>query len=353
METASQVFCAAALTGAGDARQWVHLMPAGSVTARDGRRWTVDAEAVVAHTIARAGDTDIVIDYEHQSQLAESNGQPAPAAGWIKQIEVRSGGVWGLVRWTTRARELLKTKEYRYLSPTFTHDDEGNVQLIVSAALTNLPALDMTALATISTKMPQANKMTILEKLGRLLGLAKDADEGAAMDKVQSLIDQTTHHAALTKALAIDPTAKADEQLAAARALLDKANKAEAIGKPPDPDPAAYVPREEFTALAKTLAELQTAQANTAATAAVDQAVSAGKVTPSTRSWAERYAQSDLEGFLAYCQAAPVIVAPGEAGWPLPGDGNSLAAHEVAICKMTGITEKAYLAQRDSAGGGA
>ena len=351
METASQVFCAAALTGAGDARQWVHLMPAGSVTARDGRRWTVDAEAVVARTIARAGDTDIVIDYEHQSQLAESNGQPAPAAGWIEQIEVRADGIWGHVRWTERAREMLKNKEYRYISPTFLHDKSGSVEAIVAAALTNLPALDLAALAKTHTQ--PKTEMKFIEKLAHLLGLAKDADEGAALTKVQSLIDQTTHHAALTKALAIDPTAKADEQLAAAKALLDKANKAEAAGKPPDPDPAAYVPREEFTAVAKTLAELQTAQANTAATAAVDQAVSAGKVTPATRSWAERYAQSDLEGFLAYCQAAPVIVAPGEAGWPLPGDGNSLAAHEVAICKMTGITEKAYLAQRDNAGGGA
>ena len=349
METASQVFCAAALTGAGDARQWAHLMPAGSVLARDGRRWTVDAEAVVAHTIARSGDTDIVIDYEHQSQLAGSNGQPAPAAGWIEQIEVRADGIWGHVRWTERAREMLKNKEYRYISPTFLHNKSGSVEAIVAAALTNLPALDLAALAKTHTQ--PKTEMKFIEKLAGLLGLAKDADEGAALTKVQSLIDQNTHHVALAKALAIDTTAKADEQLAAAKALVDKA---EAIGKPPDPDPAAYVPREEFTAVAKTLAGLQTAQTNAAATAAVDQAVSAGKVTPATRSWAERYAQSDLEGFLAYCQAAPMIIAPGEAGWPLPQAGdNGLAAHEISVCKMTGVSQKAYLAQRDDAGGGA
>ena len=73
---------------------WVMLMPAGQLNARDGRRWRLtDADAVVTATRANAGSLDLPIDFEHQTQHAKQNGQPAPAAGWIRELQARAGAI--------------------------------------------------------------------------------------------------------------------------------------------------------------------------------------------------------------------------------------------------------------------
>ena len=123
-------------------------MPAGRLDARDGRRWRLtDADTVADATRARTGRVEMAIDYEHQGRHAEKNGQPAPAAGWIRELQARAGALWARVQWTGRAAAMLKAREYRYLSPTFFHRPDGAVTCLVGAALTNTPALDLPALA--------------------------------------------------------------------------------------------------------------------------------------------------------------------------------------------------------------
>ena len=46
----------------------------------------------------------IPIDYEHQTL----KDMQAPAAGWIKDIVLKSDGIYGAVDWTERAAEYLK-----------------------------------------------------------------------------------------------------------------------------------------------------------------------------------------------------------------------------------------------------
>ena len=125
---------------AGDPSAWVQLMPAGELKARDGRRWRLgDAAAVVAASRELAGGADLVFDYEHQTDYAKENGREAPASGWIKELEVRGGDIWGRVEWTERALAMIKAREYRYVSPTFSHTRAGEVVAIHRAALTNHP----------------------------------------------------------------------------------------------------------------------------------------------------------------------------------------------------------------------
>ncbi len=139
--------CAVELPSGG-ASEWVMLMPAGELNARDGRRWRLDdADKVIAETRRRNGGVDMVFDYEHQTQHAERNGQEAPAAGWIKELRARAGAIWARVEWTAHARERIKAREYRYVSPVFRHTRAGVVTAIEHAALTNNPALDLPALA--------------------------------------------------------------------------------------------------------------------------------------------------------------------------------------------------------------
>ena len=104
----------AALTfqvGAGAGAE-VQLLPAGEFSPIDGRptpwgTWKLtDSNASSVVALANQRINEFVIDYEHQTQLADTNGQPAPAAGWFKKLEFRPNkGLWATdVRGTARAR---------------------------------------------------------------------------------------------------------------------------------------------------------------------------------------------------------------------------------------------------------
>ena len=320
--------------------QSVLLLPAGQVNARDGRNWrNPDPPGVVNRSLAIAGATQLVVDYEHQTDLVEKNGQPAPAAGWITALTATAEGIRARIRWTERALVRLRAREYRYISPVFRYDKAGRVLTILRAALTNSPALDLPALA--STRGD-----TMHEKLLKLLamfGLTDEtADDPAALDtalaKATALADvATTERTATAKALGLAEDADHEAVVAKATAL--------AAG---NINPGEYVPMGEFKAVATQLKALQDETAEDKATAAVDAAIRSGKVTPAQRDWALGYAKAEPDGFTAYLAAQPVIVAPGSRqGDNPPADPDAdLSADELAVCRTMGLTEKQYKAGR-------
>ena len=102
---AACLFDAAGLQDAGAApagRVLTQITPAGDFGPSDGRAldvpaWRVDA-AIAARVIAAHNPAQpLVIDYEHQTLHAESNGQPAPAAGWIHALRWIDGRTAGKV----------------------------------------------------------------------------------------------------------------------------------------------------------------------------------------------------------------------------------------------------------------
>lgn len=116
--------------------------------------WKMDASIAQRIIASLAARDDVLIDYEHQSIKAESNGQPVPAAGWFNRAEYRPGqGLFAVgVRWADRAKAMIASREYRYISPVFSFDpDTGEVGKLISAGLTNLPAL--TGLADLATAL--------------------------------------------------------------------------------------------------------------------------------------------------------------------------------------------------------
>lgn len=103
-----------------DAGAHVQLLPAGEFKATDGRpmpwgSWKLTAKNAPS-VIALVNDrkNDFVIDYEHQTQLSETNGQPAPAAGWFKKVEFDADkGLFATdARWTARATQYIGADEY-------------------------------------------------------------------------------------------------------------------------------------------------------------------------------------------------------------------------------------------------
>lgn len=142
------------------------IIPAGEFWPNDGRplaiSWRLTPERG-AQLVAQADQRtmDYLIDYEHQTLYTEKNGQPAPAAGWFKKLEMRADGLYAVdARWTAAAKGMIQGGEYRYLSPVFRFDSvTGEVLALDSLALTNNPALhgltDLKDIAVNSAQNPQ------------------------------------------------------------------------------------------------------------------------------------------------------------------------------------------------------
>lgn len=117
----------------------VKLFPLGLVKSQKGD-FLVDLQAY--HSILehfQSHNVDIPIDYEHQTL----EGVQAPAAGWVKSLNLKEDGVYAAVEWTEKATEYLKNREYRYLSPVVGINlSDRRARLLHSIALTNTPAID-------------------------------------------------------------------------------------------------------------------------------------------------------------------------------------------------------------------
>lgn len=64
-----------------------------------------------------ADENPLPVTYGHPDH---GTGQPIPAAGWIRQLEVRDGSdgaeLWGRVEWTAPAADLIRAGSYRFCS---------------------------------------------------------------------------------------------------------------------------------------------------------------------------------------------------------------------------------------------
>lgn len=321
-------------TGGIHAATWVQLLPAGTFGGRDGRGpYTVDVAAVVAATRARFGTADMPLDYGHQIEFAPENGKPAPASGWVKEFDTRTDGVWARVEWTDRAAAAILAREYRYISPVFYHDESGNVTCLESAALTNLPNLHLKALS--SARSAKETPMS-LKAIAQALGLPPDTDEAAI----------AAHAAAVTAAVSqagtvLQASGGPEGLVKAAQAAASKAAQADA------PDPAKFVPVAVHDATAKELATVKAAQAAAHCNSLVDEARSAGKITPAMEDWAKAYASSSPDGFKAWAALAPDLRPGGGkesmASAGKPGDNASaLSDVEKSVCATMGISEDEF-----------
>lgn len=349
---------------------WMLLVPAGRFEARDGRKFVSgsqsEMQAIIARTRQYHGTTDIVVDYDHQSVFGAKDGVggTAKAAGWIKQLEVRSDGIWGRVEWTPAALEAIRAGEYRYLSPVIPHRKDGRIIIILNAALTNTPALDLTAAAA-SARLSNLNlsdEGNDMEKILKALGLAEGSGEDAVLSAINSLIASST---AIATAVGLQADAGHGDILAAVNtALSDRAAIATAAGKAAsdktddivdavrsalkagNPDPAKYVPINVVTELRDELKKVQDGTLSEKAENAVNAAIKDGRVTPGQKEWALSYAKSDLSGFEAYVKGSPVLTASQMAIVKRDENGRApLDDAQRAVCSALGLSEEEYRKQ--------
>ena len=134
----------------------VVISPPGEVRSLVGT-WLMDQEA--AATVIAAFDrhgTDVVIDYDHGSEggaYSPPDGV-AKAAGWITKLWFDPTlGLLAFVKWNATARDLIRSDEFRYLSPALiVRLSDRRPVVLKSVALTNTPAMPNTEQVAASRK---------------------------------------------------------------------------------------------------------------------------------------------------------------------------------------------------------
>lgn len=324
----------------------VHLVPAGEFAGRDGRpgngrRWNLpnDKGRALATTLtALHKRVHFQFDYEHQSFLSETNGQPAPASGWAANFAWRDDeGLFATdVRWTKKAQEMIDGDEYRYISPAIAYDkDTAEVTGVVNASLVGIPNLEeLGSVAQVIERMsaqfslsqPQQEKSTVnplLKAMLAALGLTDTASEAEATNAIATL------------------RAKADR--------VDGLNTEVATLKSAAPDAAKFVPMERFSAISGELALLKNAAAGQEVDKVIDEAKTAGKVVSDTveKVWRD-VGKTDIAQLKALVDGTPANPALAgrqqTTGKKLAGevDGGEASETEIAICKNMGISVEDY-----------
>jgi phage I-like protein len=336
------------LDEAGGLPEWIQLIPAGlNIKARDGRSFD---NPNPYHVVKAFNDDtiDLPIDYEHASELDAARGSPAPAAGWIVELKVVEGGVWGRVEWTKRGAESLETREYRYISPAFLHKGK-NVTKIVSAGLTNRPALDLPQLA--SDALTRGVKHRTMErtmdpKLLALLGLNADAtDEQVLSVATQLKVDAEKFR--LENEQLKKSSASVEKQLEETKVALASAQKAE-------PSLDQFVPRADHDVVVARAETAETKLKEAAKTAhdekvntAIEKALEAGKITPATKDYyvSQCATEGGLEMFQQFVDAAPVVAPDTDLDIKRPTDKTQkLTDEQRKIAQNCGVSEEQFLA---------
>lgn len=286
-----------------------------------------------------ANKAELVCDYDHQTGEAAEHGIQAPAAGWLRQTEIRNTAtgpeLWGLARWTDRARAYFANREYRYISPVYLrnarHPATGERYAfgLGPIAVTNFPFIrELPAIANsqgvASADNPLAGQqeekeepMPLLNSLAQALGqkpeqtaqaigVAADAADDAVLAGVAATLKANGE----TLANRAAETEQLKNSAAGLKARADGLTVvANALGMAPDSDAAA------ITAEIGKRAERET---ESKADVLVNSAVAAGKIPPANADWWKKQAKADLDGTERIVNSMPKLI----------GEGSSLSGKE-------------------------
>lgn len=124
--------------------QFVHIAPIGEFVGSDAdgkpvpEKMTVESLTNLANKLNSSDEVLCDIDHGASKKGAEKE---TAAAGWFTRFIVDPiKGLFATLKLTKKGKELLENREYRYTSPTFVLDGNGEPVDMHSVSLTNLPA---------------------------------------------------------------------------------------------------------------------------------------------------------------------------------------------------------------------
>lgn len=301
-----------------------HLLPPGTFRAEDGRPegiagWQLDAltaQRVIERLRSRKNDT--LIDYEHQSLLAKSNGKPVVAAGWFHDMEFRDGkGLYATgIEWTANAKQHIASREYRYISAVFFYTGSGEVFDVVSVALTNTPALD-------GLDSLDAGELASLTKRFSLPNPETENDDMATPQEELAALKVT--HANTEQSLAA-LTAERDTLKTSLAALTTERDNL----------------KTQVVALTQEKADAAQAAEQQKHTDLLNAALTDGRLTPAQKPWAEKQSLAALSEYLGATNPLPITK-------PQVGDGHNpqtaaLTSEQKKIAESMGVSEADFIA---------
>lgn len=307
----------------GEIPEWTELIPAGQVTGRDGRSWNNSDPSSILAAFAASG-ADLPVDLEHSTELKAPQGEPAPAAGWVKELQNRDGAVWGRIDWTDNGRELVASKSYRYLSPVIVYQrDNGLIVGLSSVGLTNRPNLRLPALNQQLDNQLTEEAMD-LKQLLAVLGMSETATFAEALNRITAM----------------------------------KGDLATALNRADNPALDKFVPRADHDAVLaratnaeQALADLKKTGLEQEIETAINAALKDGKITPATADYhrAQCRQEGGLKLFADFVQAAPVLGDPSGLDGKKADTGTALNAEERQLCQAMGVSEEDFLKTKKGA----
>lgn len=329
----------------------LQLTPAGKFQPADGRpmsvpHWHID-QAIATKVIERfnARNQPVVIDYEHQTLRKEENGQPAPAAAWMRELMWQEGkGLFARVELTAKARAAIADKEYLYVSPVFRYAPNGDVTEMEMAALTNTPALhgmqalELRAAATFGYQSEtEEPDMKLLPALIALLSMQATATEDEVLAALNARFAQDPLKG-LREVLGVPATAGETELVAACTTLKSKAH-----------DPAKYIPLDTATKMQEQIVALTQrleARDEGDVDAEIKAALTDGRLIPAMETWARDLGKSNRAALTSYLQAAKPIAALNASQTngvaPVADEKTGLTKDELAVCSQMNISPEEF-----------
>lgn len=169
----------------GKPTSWVHVLPLGSY--KHPTYGTIDVTSTrvsrfVENVKRRVRGIDPSINYMHQGD--------GEAAGWVKDAEARSDGLWALVEWTTTAAQKIKEKAFKYFSAELHEvweDNQGqkHSDVLFGGALTNRPFMKN----MVPLNLSEATVDNAFELVSVITGTDKDSLKGGNMELSETQID--------------------------------------------------------------------------------------------------------------------------------------------------------------------
>lgn len=314
----------------GATSQTALIVPKGIFQHPFGRQIVDEAAMGRILSVIIANGLDIEVDYNHSAIKGAVSAEDGKAAGWIKpdSMRVTPEGLTGIIEWNETAANMIRKREYRYLSPVFKGEQKSAgdffITRLVNVALCNVPNIPQNPLINeINSNTKEKPKME-LKKLAQALGLPESATEAECDTAIAAM------RAGVTAANSIYSTLAVNDAAGAMTKVLE-------LQKPPAHSPG------DIAAMQSRLAALEKTEGDTL----IANAISEGRLTPAQKDWAASYYAQSPEGFRLYLNSAAVIVPLGSAASGasrVTDTGGVMTDTDRAACVALGVSEDKFKA---------
>lgn len=183
---------------------WVHALPLGSY--KHPIYGTID---ITADRVKRFADSVVKKVRGIEPSINYNHNNNDVAAGWAKNAEARSDGLWLFVEWTSDAVTKIKEKAYRYFSAEFADvwedsQEQKFMDVILGGALTNRPFMKN----LVPVNLSEATLDNAFELVAAVQGTTVDSLKGGKTEMTPEEIQKLVADAVAAK-LAENPPAPA------------------------------------------------------------------------------------------------------------------------------------------------